>query len=293
MSLFMVRYSGFQVPNNCTPRTITITVRNQSNLTLDCLGPFFVVLAKQVLLESLYGGFVLSIFMPVVVITTIGISTLFFAFEDFTDRISVTLSCLIVLAGLYSQICVVIPISAAPKLVDVYFFYAIVRMFFVCIHHLGVYRWLIYLKNQQHRRNNISESTNKTKGISCKAATKNIKGATSVPALGPSEVDTGGNTVEGLESPKKRSFFDSNMITPVFIGHQNTKGEDNADDAGAANAEADKQFSKMYAKFKVANNISFVLGGVFDLLFFGCVAPMIILSRQYVFAQFPSVTLSQ
>ncbi|KAF2362649.1 Neurotransmitter-gated ion-channel transmembrane domain, partial [Trinorchestia longiramus] len=129
LSLFVVRYSAFSAPDNdtYTPRIITVTV----------------------LLEGLYGGFILSIFMPCVVITFIGISTLFFAYDNFQDRITVTLSCLIVEAGLYSQVTDIVPISAAPKFIDVFFLYAITRLFITCVNHMYCYRFLIWLDRRR------------------------------------------------------------------------------------------------------------------------------------------------
>ena len=51
----------------------------------------------------------------------------------------VTVSCLIVLATLFSQINSDIPASASPKAVDIFFFYYICRMFLVCLRHTFLY----------------------------------------------------------------------------------------------------------------------------------------------------------
>ena len=64
------------------------------------------------------------------------------------DRIMVTLSCLIVEAGLYSQVSTSTPSTSSPKLLDFYFFYSIFRLFVVCVHHTISYRWLLFLEEQ-------------------------------------------------------------------------------------------------------------------------------------------------
>ncbi|XP_037784613.1 uncharacterized protein LOC119580573 [Penaeus monodon] len=70
-----------------------------------------------------------------------GFGTLYFKRQDFSDRIGVTLSCLIVIAALFSQITFTIPPSSSPKVIDVYFFYFIVRLFITFAHH-GVFAFL-------------------------------------------------------------------------------------------------------------------------------------------------------
>ena len=50
----------------------------------------------------------------------------------------VDLSCLIVIAALFSQITTTIPPSANPKAIDYFFFYQILKLSLVFIHHLLV-----------------------------------------------------------------------------------------------------------------------------------------------------------
>ena len=70
----------------------------------------------------------------------------------------VTLSCLIVEAGLYSQINSNSPASSSPKAVDKFFFFNIVRLFLVCVLHTINYRWLAYLKNKETEREEFTET---------------------------------------------------------------------------------------------------------------------------------------
>ncbi|XP_047740549.1 uncharacterized protein LOC125179198 [Hyalella azteca] len=298
MSLFMVRYSGFQELNNSTPRTITVTV----------------------LLESLYGGFLLSIFMPVGVITAIGVSTLLYAFENFQDRIAVTLSCLIVLAGLYSQICVVIPISAAPKFVDAFFFYAILRMYLVCTHHLGVYRWLISFKNRKalnlERRSAPAMEPNKnpsTAAPTCIAPLSPLesdlrKKSVSHPGSIGEDSSERGRGFEDAGLIVEKCFFKSNLIMPMDTAHQAPAAHEvsatdaypppdkicnmNPFNACLDNEETDKKFDATYKRFTVASYLTVASGIVFDLTFFGLSAYFISKSRQAVFSEYPSVTLN-
>lgn len=51
----------------------------------------------------------------------------------------VTISCLIVVATLFSQLNTTMPTSAEPKAVDIFFFYYITRLFIVGIHHSFLY----------------------------------------------------------------------------------------------------------------------------------------------------------
>ena len=47
----------------------------------------------------------------------------------------VTVSCLIVISTLFSQVTTTIPASAEPKIIDIFFFYYIFHLFIVSLHH--------------------------------------------------------------------------------------------------------------------------------------------------------------
>ncbi|ROT61595.1 putative glycine receptor subunit alpha-2 [Penaeus vannamei] len=89
----------------------------------------------QVLLRRRYASYVFTTFSPCLVLTLIGYMTQFFSHENFSDRIMVTLSCLIVVAALFSQIAATVPASASHKAIDVIFLIIIVRLFLVVLHH--------------------------------------------------------------------------------------------------------------------------------------------------------------
>ena len=76
----------------------------------------------------------------------------------------VTLSCLIVEAGLYSQINSNMPASASPKAVDIFFFYNIARLFWVCLQHTINYRWLVFLANKKNENTSKNAANDTTLG---------------------------------------------------------------------------------------------------------------------------------
>ncbi|XP_047736693.1 uncharacterized protein LOC125177973 [Hyalella azteca] len=235
--------------------------------------------------------------MPVVVITVIGITTLFYAFENFQDRIAVTLACLIVEAGLYSQICVVIPISAAPKFVDIYFFYGILRMFFVCLNHLGVYRWLIAFKDRK------AKDLAKINELALQSVVEPAG-----PAKGGVKSDIGGKEIESLRSTNEGPFFNTNIITPVYSTRENLTGGDVATkvcytstdksfnkfpcNAWEDNEEAEKKYTAIYKRFTIKSYFFFVAGVVFDFVFFGLSGYVIMMLRNKVFIQYPACNSS-
>ncbi|XP_068207381.1 uncharacterized protein [Palaemon carinicauda] len=81
------------------------------------------------------GAFFLTTFLPSMILGIIGCFTHTFDEKDFSDRIMVTLTCLIVIASLFSTTTSVTPNSATPKLVDIFFFFYIARLFMIFIIH--------------------------------------------------------------------------------------------------------------------------------------------------------------
>ena len=78
----------------------------------------------------------------------------------------VTLSCLIVVATLFSQVTSNIPASSTPKAIDVYFFYFIFRLFLIFFHHTTSRLIAICYQAMNHRVNDKKQKkkTRKTKG---------------------------------------------------------------------------------------------------------------------------------
>ena len=74
-------------------------------------------------------SYILTIFLPSALITFLGTITLsHFRMNDFMTRITVTVSILIVISTLYSQIISTIPESPDVKMLELFFFYCIVRL---------------------------------------------------------------------------------------------------------------------------------------------------------------------
>ncbi|KAF2361252.1 Neurotransmitter-gated ion-channel ligand-binding domain [Trinorchestia longiramus] len=258
LSLFVVQFCSLAAgtDNTTTPRNVTVTV----------------------LLESRFGGFVLSMFMPCLIITVIGITTLFFEFDNFQDRITVTLSCLIVEAGLYAQVIEVVPISAAPKFIDSLFFYSIIRLFLTCLDHVFTYRFLLRFNNSRAEANEVRSSK------ALQSVTNN----------------------KDMDKCPWHLEVKSNLITPATVRDNPPKATDNVPDAATylspkrpkpsfpawVSCEADEEtFKKRYRKFKICYYSSVVFGFTFDLVFLAGSGYLTHHSRASVYNNHPSLKL--
>ena len=63
------------------------------------------------------------------------ITVILFPLKDFTNRITVTLSLLIVVASLFAQVSSGFPNAAQPKVIELFFFYCILKLFSVFLLH--------------------------------------------------------------------------------------------------------------------------------------------------------------
>jgi len=94
------------------------------------------VLVLKFLVSRTCPSYILTTFIPNSVITVLGIFTLtHFRFENFNMQMSVTVSNLIVISTLFSNIVSNIPHFPVPKTVEVFFFYCIMRLCFVYFIH--------------------------------------------------------------------------------------------------------------------------------------------------------------
>ncbi|XP_063889635.1 uncharacterized protein LOC135116214 [Scylla paramamosain] len=92
------------------------------------------------LLERWYGSYMLTSYLPCLILLVIGTATQLYPVTAVSDRVMVTLSCLIVLASLLAQASATLPESASSKAIEVWFSYTIARMFLVSMVHTAVYR---------------------------------------------------------------------------------------------------------------------------------------------------------
>ncbi|XP_037776717.1 gamma-aminobutyric acid receptor subunit beta-like [Penaeus monodon] len=101
---------------------------------------------QQVIVEMkhLYGSQILTMFVPTTIISLIGYGTFFFKWYDFTNRIMVSLTVLLVLTQLFSQTSVMLPKTSYFKLIDIWFFGSITYTFVVIVVHTAVEYMHVY-----------------------------------------------------------------------------------------------------------------------------------------------------
>ncbi|XP_068245366.1 uncharacterized protein [Palaemon carinicauda] len=124
---------------NCAVKPSPLSGRGKNSIT-------------RILLERRYGAYVFTTFLPCSLLGMIGGLTQFFAYENFSDRIMVTLSCLIVVAALFSQVAVTVPASAQPKIIDIFFFYCMIRLFVIFLHHTILFLLQVCVKKRNAKR---------------------------------------------------------------------------------------------------------------------------------------------
>lgn len=99
------------------------------------------VLTLKLLFVRRFEAYLLTTFLPCIILCALSQLTLtHFNLDDFTDRITVTLSLLIVIASLFSQMSSSVPSSPVPKCVDFFFFYCILRVSLVFLLHSAIDR---------------------------------------------------------------------------------------------------------------------------------------------------------
>ncbi|KAK7072231.1 hypothetical protein SK128_020363 [Halocaridina rubra] len=97
--------------------------------------------------DSLWGFHIISTYLPTFLMVVIAYSTLYFDLKDFNDRIMVSLTALLVLATLFTQISVTTPRTSYLKLLDVWFVGSIFFNFAIVI-LLVVINYFLMNENQ-------------------------------------------------------------------------------------------------------------------------------------------------
>ncbi|XP_066975374.1 uncharacterized protein [Macrobrachium rosenbergii] len=87
----------------------------------------------QIVMTNLYGYYISGAYIPTLLLVIISYTTFYFALEDFTNRIMVSLTSLLVMASLFSQIASGLPKTAYMKLIDVWFIFCILADFVMVI----------------------------------------------------------------------------------------------------------------------------------------------------------------
>ncbi|KAF2347728.1 Low-density lipoprotein (LDL) receptor class A repeat [Trinorchestia longiramus] len=76
----------------------------------------------QLRIARRFGSHILVTFLPCFVLQLIGLSVFAVPLDDLASRLTVSISCLIVMAALFTQISSTLPVSADPKMIDVWMF---------------------------------------------------------------------------------------------------------------------------------------------------------------------------
>ncbi|XP_068230942.1 uncharacterized protein [Palaemon carinicauda] len=84
-------------------------------------------------LRNLYGYYISNTYIPTTLLVIICYLTLFFDLSDFTDRIMVSLTSLLVLSSLFTQTSQSIPKTAYLKLIDLWFVTVIIFVFIIVL----------------------------------------------------------------------------------------------------------------------------------------------------------------
>lgn len=148
------------------------------------------VLTLKLLFVRRFEAFLLTTFLPCIILCALSQLTLtHFNLDDFTDRITVTLSLLIVIASLFSQMSSNVPSSPVPKCVDFFFFYCILRVSIVFFMHSSIGRSMASGVGRQGAVGAFKEPANPLKiawpenpprekqfGISCRSRAINAAG---------------------------------------------------------------------------------------------------------------------
>ncbi|XP_068246314.1 uncharacterized protein [Palaemon carinicauda] len=97
-------------------------------------------------LRNLYGYYISNTYVPTTLLVIICYLTLYFDIDDFTDRIMVSLTSLLVLSSLFTQTSQTIPKTAYLKLIDLWFVVLIIFVFLIVL-------VLVIIENVRLRKN--------------------------------------------------------------------------------------------------------------------------------------------
>ena len=87
----------------------------------------------EIVFKNMYMYFITSTYIPTILLVIISYFTFWFDLEDFSNRIMVCLTALLVLAALFSQISSSLPTTSYLKLIDIWFIVCIILDFFMIL----------------------------------------------------------------------------------------------------------------------------------------------------------------
>ncbi|KAK7082172.1 hypothetical protein SK128_025363 [Halocaridina rubra] len=127
------------------------------------------IIQLNFLLTRRYGAYILTTILPVILIGIIGSCSHKFESSDFTNRITIALSCLIVVASLIVAVSAGNSDTTEVRAIDVFFFYYTFRLFLMFACHVlqGFVLWGKSAFEQNPEENDAlkSKSTRKTQDI--------------------------------------------------------------------------------------------------------------------------------
>uniref|UniRef100_A0A6A7G4D8 Glycine receptor subunit alpha-2-like n=1 Tax=Hirondellea gigas TaxID=1518452 RepID=A0A6A7G4D8_9CRUS len=92
-------------------------------------------------LQRLYGAYILTTYLPCVLLEVIGLSTFALPFSMMSDRLNVTVACLIVMAALFTQVSSTLPTAADSKMIDIWMFAHMFLFAFIFLSHVFLNRF--------------------------------------------------------------------------------------------------------------------------------------------------------
>ncbi|CAL4152825.1 unnamed protein product [Meganyctiphanes norvegica] len=123
---------------NATPKLNTISMYEISDIRFDYDKSVSEVkiITLKLLIRRASQTYLLTTFLPCSSLCILGQMTLtHFSIDNFSDRITVSVSLLIVIASLFSQVSSNLPSSDEFKFVDIFFFYAMLKLCIVYVIH--------------------------------------------------------------------------------------------------------------------------------------------------------------
>ncbi|XP_042209223.1 glycine receptor subunit alpha-1-like [Homarus americanus] len=107
----------------------------------------------RLVFQNQYGYYIGNAVVPSLLMATICYLTFFFDLDDFTDRIMVSLTSLLVLAALFTQTSQSIPKTAYLKLIDIWYVTLIITDFLIIV-------MLVFIENQRMQEKRSGDSSN-------------------------------------------------------------------------------------------------------------------------------------
>ena len=144
-----------------TARTLTKFQASSLRIEYDRKSPNIVKIC--LIFSRNFYSYLLTIYCPCMISILIGqISVISFPLTDFTTKITVVISLVIVVSTLFAQISSGFPNTAEIKIVEIFFFYCIGRLFTIfCLH-----AFIGYVQETNKKLNPVKSSTSKVSKLS-------------------------------------------------------------------------------------------------------------------------------